>query len=303
MLIEPTLRSDLLAGQVAIVTGGSRGIGGATSEMLVANGAHVVIADVDDTAARESVDGLNAEYGRDSASAFVADLVAPQACDDLVATTLAAREQLDIVVNCAGYAWDAGVHAMSDEQFQAMLDIHVIAPFRIARATAPYWRTAAEADDAKGVERHRRTVMVSSGSALSGIQGAANYGSAKAALLGLTRSLAREWGRYRVNVNAVAFGSIQTRFGLPQNDREVIFTGGRTIRVGMPHKQAERMGVPIEPDRVPTNEEMYRPRRNNWSLFGRHGTIREAADAIFFLASPLSDYVTGETLVVAGMTM
>ena len=301
MLIEPTLHSDLLAGQVAIVTGGSRGIGGATSETLVANGAHVVIADVDEKAANESAERLNAEYGPSRASAFVADLVAPNACDALVAATLAAHDRLDIVVNNAGYAWDAGTHAMSDEMFQAMLDIHLVVPFRMARATAPHWRDAARRDDEAGIERHRRTVMVSSGAAILGLPGAANYASAKAGMLGLMRTLAREWAPHRVNVNAVAFGAIATRFGLPQSDREVIVTGGRTIHVGMPTKQAERMGIKFDPDRVPTNEEIYTPARSRaLGGFGRMGSIREAADAIFWLASPLADFVTGQTITVAG---
>jgi 3-oxoacyl-[acyl-carrier protein] reductase len=300
MLIEPTLRSELLAGQVAIVTGGSRGIGGGTSETLVANGAHVVIADVDEAQAHAAADGLNAEYGSGSASAHVADLVAPKACDDLVAETLAAHDRLDIVVNNAGYAWDAGTHAMTDEQFQAMLDIHLIVPFRLARATAPYWRDAAKRDDDAGIAQHRKTVMVSSGAALGGLPGAANYASAKAGMLGLMRTLAREWAQHRVNVNAVAFGVIQTRFGLPQSDREVIVTGGRTIHVGMPHKQAERLGVAIDPDHVPTDDEIYRSRRTRMGGFGRTGTIREAADAIFWLASPLADYVSGQTVSVGG---
>jgi 3-oxoacyl-[acyl-carrier protein] reductase len=300
MLIEPTLRSQLLTGQVAIVTGGSRGIGGATSETLIANGASVVIADVDEKQAHAAADGLNAEYGNSSASAHVTDLVAPKACDELVAATLDAHGRLDIVVNNAGYAWDAGTHAMTDEQFQAMLDIHLIVPFRLARATAPYWRDAAKRDDDAGISQHRKTVMVSSGAALGGLPGAANYASAKAGMLGLMRTLAREWGPYRVNVNAVAFGVIQTRFGLPQSDREVIVTGGRTIHVGMPPKQAERLGVVVDPDHVPTDEEIYQSRRTRIGGFGRTGTIREAADAIFWLASPLADYVSGQTVSVGG---
>lgn len=301
MLIQPTLRSDLLAGQVAIVTGGSRGIGGGTSETLVANGAHVIIADVDVEKANETADKLNAEYGDSRASAFVADLVAPGACDALVKHALETHDRLDIVVNNAGYAWDAGTHNMTDEMFQAMLDIHLIVPFRLARATAPWWREAAKRDEAEGIERHRKTVMVSSGAALYGLPGAANYASAKAGQLGLMLTLAQEWGPLRVNVNAVAFGVIATRFGLPQSERETIETGGRTIHVGMPHRQAERMGVQVDPEHVPTDEEIYAPRKmRGFGVFGRSGTIREAADAIFWLASPLSDYVTGQTISVTG---
>src|SRR4249920_1925279 len=118
MLIEPTLRSELLAGQVAIVTGGARGIGGATATMLAANGARVVVAEVDAPKADETVATLNAELGAGAASPFVADLAAPDACDDLVHHALDTYGRVDIVVNNAGYAWDGGIHSMSDEQFQ-----------------------------------------------------------------------------------------------------------------------------------------------------------------------------------------
>ena len=302
MLIEPSLRSDLLAGQVAIVTGGSRGIGGGTSTMLAANGARVVIADVDGVRADETVRTLNAEFGDDATSAFVADLAAPDSCDALVQHALDAYGGLDIVVNNAGYAWDGGIHNMSDAQFQAMLDIHLSVPFRVARATAPHFRAAAENDDAHGVKRHRKTVMVSSLAGQWGLVGAGNYASAKAGMLGLMRTLAQEWGRFRVNVNAVAFGVIQTRFGLPQSEHEVIETGGRTIHVGMPAKQAERMGVTIDPDRVVPDEEVYaaRPMPPHIVPLGRTGTISDAANAIFWLCSPLSDYVTGQVVAVNG---
>jgi 3-oxoacyl-[acyl-carrier protein] reductase len=301
MLIEPTLRSEVLAGQVAIVTGGSRGIGGATSTMLAANGAQVVVAEVDKVKAAETVDGLNREFGAGTASAHICDLVVPGACDELVADTIATRGGIDIVVNNAGYAWDGGVHAMSDEQFQAMLDIHLIVPFRLARACAPHFRAAAKADDAAGAVRYRKTVMVSSMAAAWGLVGAANYAAAKAGMMGLMKSLAQEWGGMRVNVNAVAFGPIQTRFGLAQSDHEVIETGGRTIRVGLPAKQAARMGVSVEPGRVVPDEEMYAPKpMPGIVVLGRTGSIREAADAIFWLCSPLSDYVTGQMIGVNG---
>jgi 3-oxoacyl-[acyl-carrier protein] reductase len=284
MLIEPTLRSNLLEGQVAVVTGGSRGIGGATSTLLAANGAKVVIADVDQAKADEAVTELNQEFGPDTASAFVADLAAPDACDELVAHATAHYHGLDIVVNNAGYAWDSRVHAMSDEQFQAMLDIHLVVPFRLARACAPVFRAAAKADAGNGVLRQRKTVMVSS----------------KAGMLGLMRSLAQEWGAMRVNVNAVAFGIIQTRFGLPQSEREVIHTGGRIIQVGMPAKQAQRLGVSVDPDNPPTEAEIYAAKPMPGIVLGRTGTINEAADAIFWLCSPLSNYVTGQLIPVNG---
>ncbi|WP_040490983.1 SDR family NAD(P)-dependent oxidoreductase [Ilumatobacter nonamiensis] len=299
-IIEPRLQSDLLADRVAIVTGGSRGIGGATSTMLAANGAKVVIAEVDAAKAEESVATLNDAYGAGTASAFVADLVAPDSCDRLVAHT---RDtfggSLDIVVNNAGYAWDGGIHSMTDEQFQAMLDIHLVVPFRLARATAPVFRELAGADGDRD-DIYRKTVMVSSMAGQWGLQGAGNYAAAKAGMLGLMRTMSQEWGKYRVCVNAVAFGIIQTRFGLPQSEDEVIEVGGRTVHVGMPAKQAERRGVSL--DEKPTEEQMYasQPVPNAMVPLGRTGNIRDAAESIFWLCSPLSDYVTGQTLVVSG---
>jgi 3-oxoacyl-[acyl-carrier protein] reductase len=300
VLIEPTLRSNLLDGQVAVVTGGSRGIGGATSTLLAANGAKVVIADVDKAKADEAVTEINQEFGPDTASAFVADLAAPDACDELVAHATAHYRGLDIVVNNAGYAWDSRVHAMSDEQFQAMLDIHLVVPFRLARACAPVFRAAAKADVGNNAVRQRKTVMVSSMAGVWGLDGAANYAAAKAGMLGLMRSLAQEWGAMRVNVNAVAFGIIQTRFGLPQSEREVIQTGGRTIQVGMSAKQAQRLGVSVDPDNPPTEAEIYTAKPMPGIVLGRTGTISEAAGAIFWLCSPLSNYVTGQLIPVNG---
>ncbi|MEZ0366904.1 SDR family NAD(P)-dependent oxidoreductase [Mycobacterium sp. pUA109] len=298
LLIEPTLRSEMLAGRVAVVTGGSRGIGGATSTMLAANGARVVIADVDEAAARSAATQLDAAFGAGTAEVFVGDLVAPGVCDDLVAHTLDHCGSLDIVVNNAGYAWDGRVHALTDDQFQAMLDIHLIVPFRLARACAPVFRAAAKAD-AEDV-RHRKTVLVSSMAGTWGLDGAANYAAAKAGQLGLMRSLAQEWGAIRVNVNAVAFGVIQTRFALPQSEREVIHTGGRDIKIGMPAKQAQRLGVTIDPDNPPTDAQIYAAKPLPGVVLGRTGTIREAADVILWLCSPLSDYVTGQTIAVNG---
>lgn len=249
MLIQPRLQSDLLKDQVAIVTGGSQGIGGATSEMLAANGAHVVIADIDTEAAAKAATDINQTFGENRASTHIADLVATDACSDLVSETMVKHGRIDIVVNNAGYAWDGGIHSMTDDQFQAMLDIHLIVPFRLARACAPVFRSAAAQEDEECIEGYRKFVMVSSLAGQWGLMGAGNYASAKAGMLGLMRTLAQEWGGMRVNSNAVAFGQIQTRFGLPQSDERVIETGGRKIKVGMSHKQAERMGVTVDRSR------------------------------------------------------
>ena len=300
MLIQPRLQSDLLKDQVAIVTGGSQGIGGATSEMLAANGAHVVIADIDTEAAAKAATVINQTFGENRASTHIADLVATDACSDLVSETMVKHGRIDIVVNNAGYAWDGGIHSMTDDQFQAMLDIHLIVPFRLARACAPVFRSAAAQEDEECIEGYRKFVMVSSLAGQWGLMGAGNYASAKAGMLGLMRTLAQEWGGMRVNSNAVAFGQIQTRFGLPQSDERVIETGGRKIKVGMSHKQAERMGVTVDPNHKPTDQEIYATKSNRMITLGRSGSIREAADSIFWLSSPLSNYVTGQVVTVSG---
>lgn len=302
MLTTPTLTSELLAAQTAIVTGAGNGIGRATAETLAANGAHVVVVDLDgdlaaDVAAQINTDlaGTTGDRARGSASTFAGDLTEPSAAERLVEQVAAAGAGIDIVVNGAGYFWDAPVHRMSDEQFQAMLDIHLLVPFRICRAAAPYLRDAGKADIAAGRPRHRKVVNVTSLAASFGNAGAANYAAAKAGLIGLTKTLAIEWGPANVNVNAVAFGIIQTRFGMPQSAQQSVTVGGREVPLGIPDKTLAAMGLD------PTEErDMYAPRPLFGAALGRTGTIQEAADAILWLASPLSNFVTGQVIPVSG---
>ncbi len=291
MRFEPTLRSELLAGQVAIVTGAAQGIGRATAETLAANGARVCIADVDADRANEAVKAI----GSAQATAFAGDLVVPGVPDQLVAHAVAAFGRLDIVVNNAGYHWDAQVHKMTDEQFQAMLDIHLVAPFRICRAAAPHLREPAKREKAEGIERFRKVVLVSSLAASFGNVGAANYSAAKAGVIGFVKSLANEWAPYKINVNAVAFGVIQTRFAQPQSMANVVRTGGREVQIGVPAETAARIGLAPAAD----DDALYAPRPFPVG-FGRSGTVQEAADAIFWLCSPLANYVTGQVIAVGG---
>lgn len=207
---------------------------------------------------------------------------------------------LDIVVNNAGFHWDAMLHKMSDAQWQAMLDIHMTVPFRMLRAASPHFFAAAEREAAEGREVFRKVVNVSSLAASFGNIGAANYSAAKAGVIGLTKAAAKEWGPHKVNVNAVAFGVIQTRFGLPQGAQNRIAVAGTEVQMGVPAKRLAAFGVTVDPDKVYSADEVYTPRAMKGIPLGRAGHISEAADTIYFLCSPLSNYMTGQVLAASG---
>ena len=196
----------VLEGKAAIVTGSARGIGRAAAELLAEHGARVLISDVDTDLAEQvaaEIPGETAVYG--------GDLTRDGAAEALVKAAVDAFGQIDIVVNNAGYTWDGMAHKMSDEQFRAMLEIHTVVPFKVLRAAAPYLRDAGKADREAGREVFRKVVNVTSISGTQGNLGQVNYSTAKAGLVGLTKTLAREWGPFKVNVNAVAFGFVETR--------------------------------------------------------------------------------------------
>jgi 3-oxoacyl-[acyl-carrier protein] reductase len=265
----------VLEGKAAIVTGSARGIGRATAELLVSHGARVLINDLDADIAEQA----GKELAGDTA-VFAGDLTKPGVPDELVQKGIDAFGKIDIIVNNAGYTIDEPVHKMSDEHFQAMLDIHTVVPFRIIRAAAPHLREPAKKEREEGREVFRKIVNVSSTSGTFGNAGQANYSAAKAAVVGLTKTIAKEWGQFKVNVNAVAFGFIDTRLTQPKVDENVMQKDGETIQLGIPEQMRQMASVLIP--------------------LGRPATPEEAAGAIFFLCSPWSNYVHGQTLHVTG---
>ena len=266
---------SVLTGKTAIVTGSARGIGRAAAALLVEHGAQVVIADVDETLAAEAA----AELG--NSVAFGGDLTADDVPEALVQAAVDSFGRLDIVVNNAGFTWDGMAHKLSDDQFRAMLEIHTVAPFRLLRAAAPHLRDAGKADREAGREVFRKVVNVTSISGTQGNVGQANYSAAKAGLVGLTKTLAREWGPFKVNVNAVAFGFVETRLtAASDNGGETIRRGDAEIRLGIPEKMRE-----LAPTIIP---------------LGRPATPQEAAGPIFFLCSPWSNFVHGQVLTASG---
>src|SRR5881227_3845526 len=191
----------LLDGKAAIVTGSARGIGRATAELFVSEGAKVLINDLDADVAEQTAGEIDGET-----AVFAGDLTKTGAADDLVKAANDAFGAVDIVVNNAGYTWDGVAHKMTDDQFQAMLDIHLVVPFRMCRAVAPHMREAAKAERDRGEEIFRKIVNITSISGTMGNAGQVNYSSGKSGVVGLTKTLAKEWGQFKINVNAVAFG-------------------------------------------------------------------------------------------------
>jgi 3-oxoacyl-[acyl-carrier protein] reductase len=265
----------VLDDKVAIVTGSARGIGRATAELLASQGAKVVINDLDGDAAQQTASEIDGET-----AVYAGDLTKGDAPDQLVKAAIDTWGRLDIIVNNAGYTLDAPVHKMTDDWWQRMLDIHVTVPFKVVRAAAPHLREPAKAEREQGVEVFRKIVNVSSISGTMGNAGQANYSAGKSAVVGLTKTLAKEWGQFKINVNAVAFGYIETRLTASKDDANQMEIDGETVQLGIPD-QMRGMASMLIP-------------------LGRPGTPEEAAGGVFFLCSPWSNYVHGQTLNVTG---
>jgi len=268
-----------LEGRSALVTGSGRGIGLEIARKLASEGARVVVNDLDQAPADETV-ALVREAGG-AAVPCIGSVTEPGFAERMVATAVDAFGGIDIIVNNAGYTWDAILQRTTDQQWDAMLDLHVTAPFRILRAAQPVIATAAKTEIAQtGSARCRKVVNISSVAGLSGNPGQAAYGTAKAGVTGLTKTIAKEWGRYNVTVNAVAFGLIQTRLTSALGDGGEIEIDGNRVRVGV-------------------NDQVLESAKRLIPL-GRAGTPVEAAAAVVLLCLPESDYITGETLVCGG---
>jgi 3-oxoacyl-[acyl-carrier protein] reductase len=266
----------LLDGKAAIVTGSARGIGRATAELFASEGAKVLINDLDGDVAEEAAGQIDGET-----AVHAGDLTEEGATDKLVAAAVDAFGAVDIAVNNAGYTWDGVVHKMEDRQFQAMLDIHTVVPFRVARSLAPHWREAAKQEMGEGKEVFRKLINISSISGTMGNAGQANYSAAKAGVVGLTKTLAKEWGNFKINVNAIAFGFVETRLTAAKEEGgSMKAPGGEEIGLGIP-EQMRAMASAIIP-------------------LGRPAQPEEAAGPVLFLASPLSNYIHGQIINVTG---
>jgi 3-oxoacyl-[acyl-carrier protein] reductase len=268
-----------LDGKVALVSGSGRGIGRSIALKLASEGAKVVINDLDEAPAEAVAAEIRAKGGE--ALICAGNVAAEDFGTRFVNTAVEGFGGLDIIVNNAGYTWDSTIQKMTDEQFQAMIDVHLTAPFRILRAAAEPIRIFSKREAQEGREVFRKVVNISSIAGLYGNAGQVSYSSAKAALVGMTRTLCKEWGRYKVNVNCVAFGLIATRLTQAiEKEQATIDVEGREIKVGVQHQLLDTMAQLIP--------------------LGRAGTPDEAADAVYLFCAPESNYVSGQVLVCGG---
>jgi 3-oxoacyl-[acyl-carrier protein] reductase len=267
-----------LEGKTALVTGAGRGIGRAIAKKLVTAGARVMVNDLDEQMLLATEQELDVPERVRHTTGDLTDPVTPEA---VVQAVLAEFGGIDIIVNNAGYSWDNVIQKTTDEQFKAMLEIHLVTPFRLLRAASTYIRESAKKEIAASQRVMRKVVNITSIAGTDGNPGQVGYSSGKAGVIGLTKTLAKEWGRYNVNVNAVGFGLIETRLVQPLNSASAnMEMHGHQIRLGVQPSLLEsvKSACPL----------------------GRLGTPEEAAGAVLFFCSPLSDYVTGEVLICGG---
>ena len=275
--MEREKKMGTLEGKVALITGSGRGIGREIALKLAGEGARVVVNDLDAEPASETLRAITDAGGR--AVALVGSVTDPDFGERFVQLAVDTYGGLDIIVNNAGYTWDSVIQKMTDEQWDSILDVHLKAPFRILRAAQPVISALAKREAAQGAASCRKVVNISSIAGLGGNAGQANYAAAKAGIDGLTKTLAKEWGRYNVTVNTVAFGYIKTRLTDTEGAAHIEVDGTR-IKVGMSkelHSMTEQL-IPL----------------------GRPGTPRDAAGAVYLMCLPESDYISAQTLVCGG---
>ena len=268
----------LLVGKSAIITGSGRGIGRSIAKLFADHGASVVINDLDEEVARATAEEITASGG--NAVVCAGSVTNKEFPEKLVNTAAESFGGIDIIVNNAGYTWDGVIQNMSEEQWYAMIDVHLTAPFRILRAATPFMREVAKQEIAEGRRVNRKIINISSTSGVAGNPGQINYSAGKMGIVGVTKTMAKEWGRFNINVNAVAYGFIETRLTQAKEKQEKINVEGNEVELGIP--------------------ESMRKMAANFIPLGRPGTPDEAAGPVLFLASPLSDYVTGALILVTG---
>lgn len=271
--------NKLLDGQTAVITGAGRGIGAATAALMAQAGANLVLADLDADPLSQTAARVRDLGG--GVATLAGDVTKPEFPDAVLKLSQDAFGGPDILVNNAGFTWDAIFHKMELKQWQAILDVHLTAVFRMMQVVGGAMREAGKRElETTGGAQPRKIINISSISGTDGNPGQANYSAAKAGVIGLTKTVAKEWGRFNVCVNAVAFGWIDTRLTRDKAQNEAVVRDGEKIALGIPQDMLQMAKLLI--------------------ALGRAGTVEEAAGPILFLASPLANYISGQCLIVDG---
>ncbi|KAB5539526.1 hypothetical protein GE09DRAFT_1226339 [Coniochaeta sp. 2T2.1] len=268
----------LLAGQVAIITGSAQGIGAECARLFANEGCKVVISDIDAAKSKAVADKINATGGSGKAIAVPGDLLKDDYIKELVKKAAEfGGGKINIIVNNAGFTWDAVIHKMTDKQWDTIVALHGTVPFKLIREAAPLFRVKDGAP--------RCIINISSTSGLHGNAGQLNYALAKAGVTGMTKTIAKEWGpAFGVRANTIAFGHIETRLTANKEEGGFVVVDGQKVELGIPGKQKAAAGPAMYAD-IPLR---------------RPGTATEAASAVLAVASPLFSYVTGQTISVTG---
>lgn len=268
-----------LDNKVALITGSGRGIGRAVALKLASEGAKIIVNDLDEGPANEVVAEIKRLGGE--AVAYSGSVTDDDFAERFINTAIKTYGGVDVIVNNAGYTMDALISKMTDESFDALYNVHLKAPFQILRAASEFIISSAKKEAEEGREVFRKVVNISSVSGLGGNVGQANYSSMKSGVIGLTKALSKEWGRFKVSVNCVAFGFIETRLTQATDEKKSInVEGGKKASVGMPPKVIESFTKMIP--------------------MGRPGTAEEAADAVYLMCCPESNYISGQTIICGG---
>ena len=249
-----------LLGKVALITGSGRGIGKAIALRFAKEGADIVINDINAPEAEAAVKKINALGVK--AIAVQADVSKKQEVDRLVNTAIETFKKVDILVNNAGINRHAPLLEMTEEDWDAVLDVDLKGVFLCTQAVAKHMVK----------EKYGKIINMASVSGLGAAdEFQANYGSAKAAVIALTRVTAKALGKYGINVNAIAPGLIATDFGLTR--------------------------------RTPAELEAFWEQRKKLSVLNRVGTVDDIAAVALFLASDETSFITGQVISSDGGRM
>lgn len=239
-----------LKNRVAIVTGAASGIGFATAKLFLEEGAVVVICDINVDKVDDAVSELE-KFG--IVRGYVVDISKKEMCARTVEQTLAEFGRVDILINNAGITDDAQFYKMTDEQFERVLDVNLKGTYYMSKAVIPSMME----------RKYGKIVHASSVSAYNGNFGQSNYAASKAAVMGLTRVMGKELGKYGINVNAIAPGTIMTDMYAAVPD-EI--------------KKKKLISIPLR----------------------RYGSPEDAAQLFAFLASDEASYITAQTITIDG---